>query len=192
MPLINKYADAYNCNDGPPYLNSTRVTYRVANKLTYPINVARNIAKEAVQTHFVFSSDIELYPTRDLIPKFLDMITRYANATQNSVFVLPVFEIEADQEVPETKTELQDMLRNNTAFVFHKKLCLPCHKVPEGDRWQEQLETDGLNIFTSAKRTGRYRHWEPFYIGTNDEPLYDERITWEGQSNKMTQVNGTK
>ena len=33
-----------------------------ANNLTYPINVGRNIARESALTHFVFASDIELYP----------------------------------------------------------------------------------------------------------------------------------
>lgn len=116
------------------------------------------------------------------------MVAHNTNFTKNSVFVLPIFEIKADQNVPETKTELQNMIRNNTAFVFHKKLCLVCHKVPDGDKWLAQEETEGLHIFTSAKRTGFYKYWEPFYIGTSDDPLFDERLTWEGQSNKMTQV----
>lgn len=151
--------------------------------------MARNIARETAQTHFVFSSDIELYPTRDFIRKFLEMIGRNGNLTENSVFVLPIFEIVSDQAIPETKAELQNMIKNNTAFVFHKKLCLMCHRVPAGDKWLAQQETsDGLDIFISAKRTGIYKYWEPFYIGTNDDPLFDERLTWEGQSNKMTQV----
>lgn len=33
-----------------------------------------------------------------------------------------------------------------------------------------------------------FDHWEPLYIGTNDEPLYDERLSWEGKSDKMTQA----
>lgn len=31
--------------------------------------------------------------------------------------------------------------------------------------------------------------WEPIYIGTNEEPLYDERLTWEGKRDKMSQVS---
>lgn len=154
----------------------------------YPINVARNVARETAQTHFVFSSDIELYPTRALIPKFLDMVLDSTNSTQNSVFVLPIFEVSVDQEIPETKAELQEMIKNKTAFVFHEKLCLPCHKVPGSDEWLQQSKREGLNVFSSAKREGKYKYWEPFYIGTNEDPLFDERLTWEGQSNKMSQV----
>ena len=42
----------------------------------YPINVARNIARESANTHFVFPADIELYPSPGLIPDFLEMIRR--------------------------------------------------------------------------------------------------------------------
>jgi hypothetical protein len=30
--------------------------------------------------------------------------------------------------------------------------------------------------------------WEPIFIGTNLDPFYDERLTWEGRRDKMTQV----
>lgn len=191
MPLINRYTDTFNCSQPPPHINvATENTYKATNKLTYPINVARNIAKETTQTHFILTSDIELYPTRHLIPKFLTMVANYTNLTQNVVFALPLYEIPADQRIPETKTELQEMILNNTAFIFHKNLCLPCHRVPEGERWEIHRETEGLDVFSSGKRVGKYKFWEPFYIGTNQDPFFDERLTWEGQSNKMTQVSG--
>ena len=40
------------------------------------VNVARNIARESAATHFVFPSDIELYPSPGLINAFLDMVAR--------------------------------------------------------------------------------------------------------------------
>lgn len=39
-----------------------------------------------------------------------------------------------------------------------------------------------------VKREFPYHRWEPIYIGTNQEPLYSELLTWEGQQDKMTQV----
>lgn len=45
-----------------------------------------------------------------------------------------------------------------------------------------------LAIFHIGKRTGSFVHWEPIYIGTNADPYYDERLSWEGRSDKMTQV----
>ena len=49
-------------------------------------------------------------------------------------------------------------------------------------------ETDDLGVFHIGKRNGAYIHWEPIYIGTHSDPHYDERLSWEGKSDKMTQV----
>nr|CAI5826385.1 unnamed protein product [Callosobruchus analis] len=48
--------------------------------------------------------------------------------------------------------------------------------------------TDSLDVFTVSKRTGSQRFWEPFFVCTQKEPLWDERLNWEGQGNKMCQV----
>lgn len=45
-----------------------------------------------------------------------------------------------------------------------------------------------MKVFTSRKRKGQFDHWEPIFIGTNDDPFYDERLSWEGKSDKMTQA----
>ena len=36
--------------------------------------------------------------------------------------------------------------------------------------------------------TKRKTIWEPIFIGTNEDPPYDERLTWEGKGDKMTQA----
>lgn len=51
-------------------------TFKVMNNLTYPVNVGRNLARDAALTHFVLASDIELYPNSRLIDNFFDMISR--------------------------------------------------------------------------------------------------------------------
>ncbi|KAF3419817.1 hypothetical protein E2986_11874 [Frieseomelitta varia] len=79
------------------------------------------------------------------------------------------------------------MLKAGTAIPFHKKLCSGCHNVPRSKEWQEAPETEDLHVFHVGKRTGSFVHWEPIFIGTNNDPLYDERLSWEGKSDKMTQ-----
>ncbi|RXG54212.1 Beta-1,4-glucuronyltransferase 1 [Armadillidium vulgare] len=39
-----------------------------------------------------------------------------------------------------------------------------------------------------GSRTKSFSSWEPFYIGTNAEPIFDERLSSEGRANKMTQA----
>ncbi|EDW54402.1 GM18003 [Drosophila sechellia] len=48
----------------PPYTRiPTTESYKSRANLTYPINVGRNIARLAANTHFIFACDIELYPS---------------------------------------------------------------------------------------------------------------------------------
>lgn len=48
--------------------------YKAQKKLLYPVNVGRNVARETAQTHYILPSDIELYPSPNIIEKFLAMI----------------------------------------------------------------------------------------------------------------------
>lgn len=81
------------------------------------------------------------------------------------------------------------MLKNGTAIPFHKKVCPGCHNVPKSKEWMLAPESSGLHVFHIGKRLGYFVHWEPIFIGTNRDPLYDERLSWEGKSDKMTQVS---
>lgn len=67
----------YNCSMNPPYFNASSITlYKTQKKLLYPVNVGRNVARDAAMTHFLLASDIELYPNPGLVRKFLEMIAR--------------------------------------------------------------------------------------------------------------------
>ena len=93
----------------PDSLASPGETYRKRLKLDYPVNVARNVARQTVSTHFVFPSDMELYPSPSLIPTFLEMVRRNGPLLRKKkprVFVNSVFEIEAGHSLPENKAEL--------------------------------------------------------------------------------------
>lgn len=64
---------AYVCPDTEPFSN-TFPTFKMKNNLTYPVNVARNLARSSALTHFVLASDIELYPNPGMIDSFFKMI----------------------------------------------------------------------------------------------------------------------
>ncbi|XP_066141724.1 beta-1,4-glucuronyltransferase 1-like isoform X2 [Euwallacea fornicatus] len=190
--LLDSYEDLYNCSLPPPWQAANdEYMYKTQHGLFYPINVLRNVAKLASQTYFIFPSDIELYPTRRFIHLFMNF-AKYNIALfgkhQRNVFVLPVFEILATQTIPENKTQLQKMLKMKTAIIFHQKVCVVCHRVIDSEKWVKAKETEGLNVFSVGQRVGRHMVWEPFFVCTQNEPLWDERMTWEGQNNKMVQV----
>ncbi|XP_041973730.1 beta-1,4-glucuronyltransferase 1 [Aricia agestis] len=181
----------YNCSLPPPHIVNANSTYMKAKSLLYPVNVARNIARDSAVTHFILPSDIELYPSPNLVPRFLNMIARNAKplstSTKPRVFPISIFEVDAKVQVPSTKTELRSMLANKTAIPFHKFVCPNCHNIPQGQQWMNAAETNQMDVFHVGKRRGKFVHWEPIFIGTHQDPYYDERLSWEGKKDKMTQ-----
>ena len=174
----------------PESLSGEVTTYKKKLNLDYPVNVARNVARITAATHFVFPSDIELYPSPNLITDFLAMIRRNDVQLRRSpprVFVNSIFEIAENHTLPNNKSHLVELLKSGVVLPFHKTVCPQCHKIPKDLEWPKAELKPDMNIFYIGKRIHPYQHWEPIYIGTNEEPLYDERLTWEGRSDKMAQ-----
>lgn len=107
-----------------------------------------------------------------------------------SVYVLPIFEIERSCQVPGNKSELVELFQHGSAVWFYYQICPTCHEIPQADDWIESGVDDEyeMKVFATTKRQGQFNHWEPIYIGTNDDPFYDERLSWEGKSDKMSQA----
>ncbi|XP_023704143.1 beta-1,4-glucuronyltransferase 1 isoform X2 [Cryptotermes secundus] len=191
-------------------------TFRQREGLTYPVNVGRNVARKAAKTSHVLVSDVELLPSQDLVSAFLSMLSRFRkqrvegdsadidlnpplpimqeSRMKNFVFVLPVFEVdEKESNVPRTKEELLELYAQNKAVYFHRWVCLHCQRFPGLQRWlQRKPSAENPNIIQPllvVRREFPYHRWEPIYIGTSQEPLYSEQLTWEGQQDKMTQMN---
>lgn len=170
--------------------NASFSSYKNHKKLSYPVNIARNIARETAVTHFIFTSDIELYPSPGTIQNFLQMIRineGFLLRPNPRVFVNSIFEIEAGYSLPMNKTGLIELLKKKIIIPFHARVCPQCHGIPQAKKWVATPEKDGMSITNFGKRTGSYRRWEPIYISSNEEPMYDERLSWEGMSDKMGQ-----
>ncbi|XP_043192751.1 beta-1,4-glucuronyltransferase 1-like [Amphibalanus amphitrite] len=176
------------CSKPPPWV--AKESYRKAKHLTYPVNVLRNVARETVMTHYVLPSDVELYPSEGLAEQFIDMVRRNAPVLcrpQPRVYVLSIFEVAANHTPPLHKDQLTGMLKNGTAIPFHKYMCPTCHRIPKAKEWTFSKETQQMDVFHVGKRHPPFEKWEPIYICTNQEPAYDERLTWEGKMDKMGQ-----
>lgn len=171
---------------------------RNSKKLPYPINVARNVARQFARTRYVLASDVELYPSLHIVPRFLNLVARLAKKDDGKpmtprVYTLPIFEVKKEFPAPKTKQELVKRYKDGHAIFFHKWVCDACQNFPRRDQWLKFLPKnpdaeDSLGVFEITKRQMPRTAWEPIYIGTNDEPLYDERLTWEGKRDKMSQM----
>lgn len=127
--------------------------------VVYPINVVRNVARTASLTKYVLLADVELMPSKgasfytfcskfemqsrflDLARNFLEMLRQYNQSTKE-VFVLPTFEVEKSEEIPETKKQLQEMLQANRAVYFHQLICAHCQRFPGIDTWMNENNVD--------------------------------------------------
>lgn len=117
--------------------------YRSEHNMSYYINIPRNIAQDAAITHYIFHTDIELYPSENLAHKFLHMIAFDERPLiQNRAYVVPTFEVTATSQPPATKRQLIKMLKNESAFEFHVRFCPRCAKVPAIDEWKEIPDSD--------------------------------------------------
>lgn len=118
-------------------------SFKTSKKLLYPINVGRNVARDAAATHFIFASDIELYPSPGMVSKFLTMIAKESgNLPKYRVFPVAIYEVAT--KVPDNKTELVQMLQTGEAIRFHAKICPKCHSVPGNDKWESSPEAAGI------------------------------------------------
>lgn len=157
--------------------------------LDFPINVGRNVARKAVNTHFILNSDIELYPSMGFIEEFLRMISNNENLILNGhgrrVFALPVFDLDQHAIVPDNKEELMTMYDMEMALPMHQESCSYCILVPDEDKWlQADNKSDRMEVISVTKRYTNEEFWEPFYVSDNTEPEYDDRLAWELHSDK--------
>ncbi|KAK9875872.1 hypothetical protein WA026_009659 [Henosepilachna vigintioctopunctata] len=161
---------------------------RIENRLFYPINVGRNAAREAASTYYVMVTDIELIPSKHLAMKFMQFVKGFRNNETPFVFVVPIFEINNGYKVPQNKEQLQQSVKEGVAVYFHRYVCPHCQKFPGIDVWLDTPNSDSIRPFLTVKREYPFHRWEPIFIGTKQDPVYDEALSWEGLQDKMTQM----
>ncbi|XP_011707767.1 PREDICTED: beta-1,4-glucuronyltransferase 1-like [Wasmannia auropunctata] len=162
-------------------------TERRKRRMTYPINVARNVARTLANTSRVLVSDIELLPSARLASGFMEMVHQRP-PKHGVVFVVPVFEIESNEPPPTTKRELLAACRAGLAVYFHRFVCPHCQRFPGLTRWMIRPDPGRIRPLIVTRREYPHHRWEPVFIGTRDDPLYTEEMSWEGKQDKMSQM----
>lgn len=112
----------------------------------YPINVCRNAARESALTEYVIVSDIQLMPSAKLAGNFLKMLDNKLAPCDKTVYVLPIFEVDASEEIPSTKRQLVKLIHQEKAVYFHKLICSHCQKFPGIEQWKTTDPKDEVKV----------------------------------------------
>lgn len=90
-------------------------------KLPYPQNHLRNLARKNCQSKFVFLTDVDIIPSRDMTEK-LDFFLGRAKCNGLCAYVIPTYEIDERVRFPPNKTELIRLANKGLARPFHHKV----------------------------------------------------------------------
>ncbi|XP_063293699.1 beta-1,4-glucuronyltransferase 1 [Pelobates fuscus] len=157
-----------------------------AGNTSYPNNLLRNVARAGIPRGiFTLVVDIDMVPSEGLRSSFLDLAARGVDGRM--VFVVPAFEIRHTRRLPGTKEELLRLYQVGEVRAFYEELCPRCQAPTNYSRWINLKEKQGTAKLEVAYIVEWKDPWEPFYIGGDEVPAYDERFKQYG-FNRISQA----
>lgn len=170
------------CNDlVPSFSEVPQIVYCAWLMLRYPVNVGCSEARDTSPIHCAVISNIGLYLSPGLPDEFMQMLrqTLYLMQPKRPI---DIFENSKNLQISNTQTELQYQLLKGNAV---SSLSL-YHNAPRLYKW--------INLFVAADNRLSVFHatnrklFEPIYIGTHNDAPYDDRLSWENMSHKLTKT----
>jgi len=152
----------------------------------YPNNLLRNVAIDAATSDYIFVVDIDMIPSSGLFSQFHKFIGKQP-ADRKVAFIVPVFEMKLESEVPADRDALLQMWDHGIIEPFYSKVCWKCHSYTNYDRWYN-LTLKYVKQINIAYMVEWHDPWEPFYIVDQKAPKYDENFKNYG-FNRISQVN---
>uniref|UniRef100_A0A1B0AJK1 Uncharacterized protein n=1 Tax=Glossina pallidipes TaxID=7398 RepID=A0A1B0AJK1_GLOPL len=167
-----------------PY-NLHNETYRQRVGLTYPSNMARNVARQTISTYYILSLDMNYLPSVKFIGKFLNMVHKLQlNNTFNTVYTLPVF------NVAEPKLALLETKEGLLKYYEEDELSLneESKNTPYLEAWlKPSNDPKVLSILETRKHVGL---WFPWYVSANEyEPFVDDRLHQESLIDRWSHID---
>lgn len=152
-------------------------------ELQYPHNILRNLALKTVTTSFVLVMDIDLLPSANLSSSFQTDIINSKIASNQTAYVVPVFETGEGDNIPSTK---EDLLTDRNIQPFYINVCPKCQNQTNYKKWKYLRKSDKLQL--AFELQWKYP-FEPFFIASKSSlPLYQERFKQYG-FNRVSQVS---
>jgi N-acetyllactosaminide beta-1,3-N-acetylglucosaminyltransferase len=94
---------------------------------------------------------------------------------------------DAEVLMPINKQDLIKLYYRKIILPFNNETCAACSKIPFFQKWLKPSKSRQLAIFATAKREKTFNHWDPVFIGTRRDPIFDERLYW-GQADRTSQA----
>jgi N-acetyllactosaminide beta-1,3-N-acetylglucosaminyltransferase len=165
----------------------------------YPNNLLRNVAARYVNTDYIMVLDIDIVPSANLFEQFVEFARRgsfsseTASLDAQTVYVVPVFELQRGVELPQDKASLSQLWDQGQVRPFYYELCWKCQKHTDYMVWKNlthYMKPGTQSKSLSAQYQVEWKDpWEPFYIGPRHSlPGYDERFKQFG-FNRISQVS---
>ena len=109
----------------------------------YPVNFLRNLAKSVSDTDYILTIDIDMLPSGNLRNDFLKskLVEKYHS--NDVVFVVPIFEIEYDVQMPQSKNDLLECVKMGKARPFYLEPCEKCQSLTNYTEWLKNNKTSG-------------------------------------------------
>jgi len=152
----------------------------------YPNNLLRNVAIDAAVSDYIFVVDIDMIPSSGLFSQFNKFIHKLP-ADKKIAFIVPVFEMKLESEVPADRDALIQMWDDGIIEPFYSKVCWECHNYTDYNKWHN-LTLKHMKQINIAYMVEWHDPWEPFYIVEQNAPKYDEKFKNYG-FNRISQVN---
>ncbi|KAF8374421.1 hypothetical protein PRIPAC_80850 [Pristionchus pacificus] len=167
-----------------------RSTVEVAD---YPMNMARNVAREFIKTEFLLLSDVDLMFSEGFERRMVQSLTQLASSLAKGSWGLGrsgkkmgwghcvmgwgTRKLRSSDEAgtPRTKLELAKLLERKEVDVFHVRAAFGAHDLDGRSDWLTRPEN-----FTYSRYT-----WEPRFVGRASVPLHDEAFPYRIRANNV-------
>ena len=156
-------------------------------KMKYPQNHLRNVAKQGCQTNFTFVPDIDMIPIPNLdleLEQFLGTVE--VQSCSNCAYVVPTYEIHENvTDMPKDKDELVELFHDGLARSFHIAFFSPNQMSSQLPKWIRMPKQERLGVAYEIEKFRMF--YEPMYVSRSNTPLFDERFIGFGMT-RNTQV----
>ncbi|GMT19762.1 hypothetical protein PFISCL1PPCAC_11059, partial [Pristionchus fissidentatus] len=151
----------------------------------YPMNMARNVAREFISTKFLLLSDVDLLFSEGFERRMSEIAKQQLASTEKRVLVFRIFEVYDERSVPRNKEDMFRMIENGLADTFHVESAYGHHELKGREEWLAKPEnfTDTL-IANDFVRYSRYT-WEPRFVGVSSVPIHDEKFPYRIRANNV-------